>query len=174
MDPFFILPSFSRVSDEILSGVTTTLAIQGLYCHYCKSKAQSYKFANSISISPNGWTDQELGSAWLQNDFDPATQNKAAGQYRLLILDSHNLHCTFTFCKYAADHKIIIICLPLHTTHALQPCNVGAFGPLAQSWKREVTCTSQSLIAIRKDNLLVHYHAACISALKTMTIQSAF
>ena len=75
---------------------------------------------------------------------------------------------------YAADNKIIIICLPSHTTHALQPCDVGAFGPLAQSWKREVTLASQSLIAIRKDNLLVYYHAARITALKTTTIQSAF
>jgi len=89
----------------------------------------------SISVSPNGWTDQELGSAWLKSDFDPATRDKAAGQYRLLILDGHNSHCTFKFCKYAADNKIIIICLPSHTTHALQPCDVGAFGPLAQSWK---------------------------------------
>jgi hypothetical protein len=96
------------------------------------------------------------------------------GRYRLLILDGHNSHCTFTFCKYAADNKIIIICLPSHTTHALQPCDVGAFGPLAQSWKREVTLASQSLIAIRKDNLLVYYHAARINALKTTTIQSAF
>lgn len=57
---------------------------------------------------------------------------------------------------------------------SLQPCDVGAFGPLAQSWKRLVTLASQSLIAIRKDNLLVHYHTARIEALKTTTIQSAF
>ena len=88
---------------------------------------------------PNGWTDQELGSAWLQNDFDRATRDKAAGRYCLLILDGHNSHCTFAFCKYAAEQKIIMICLPSHTTHALQPCDVGAFGPLAQSWKRVVT-----------------------------------
>jgi len=71
-------------------------------------------------------------------------------------------------------HKIIIICLPSHTTHALQPCNVGAFEPLAQSWKHKVTLASQSLIAIRKDNLLTYYHTACITALNTTTIQSAF
>ena len=129
---------------------------------------------NSISISPNGWTDQELGFAWLQSDFDPATRDKATGQYRLLILDGHNSHCTFSFCKYAADNKIVVICLPSHTTHALQPCDVGAFGPLAQSWKRVVTLASQSLIAIKKDNLLLYYHTARVEALKPTTIQSAF
>jgi hypothetical protein len=37
-----------------------------------------------------------------------------------------------------------------------------------------VTVTSQALIPIRKDNLLVHYHAARIEAFSTTTIQSAF
>ena len=59
-------------------------------------------------------------------------------------------------------------------THALQPCDVGVFGPLTQSWKRVVTLASQSLIAIRKDNLLAYYHTTRIEAFKTLTIQSAF
>ena len=104
--------------------------MQGSYNFY--SKDFNLTIAGSISVSPNGWTDQELGAAWLQSDFDPATRDKAAGRYRLLILDGHNSHCTLIFCKYAADNKIIIICLPSHTTHALQPCDVGAFGPLAR------------------------------------------
>ena len=37
-----------------------------------------------------------------------------------------------------------------------------------------VTLASRSLIAIKKDNLLSHYHTACIEALKPTTIQSAF
>ena len=90
-------------------------------------------FIDSISISPNGWTDQKLGAVWLQNDFDPATQDKAAGQYCLLILNGYNSHCTFSFYNYAVNNKIMIICLPSHTTHALQPCDVGVFEPLAQS-----------------------------------------
>ena len=67
-----------------------------------------------------------------------------------------------------------MVCLPAHTTHALQPCDVGAFGPLAQSWKRVVTLASQSLVSIRKDNLLSYYHTARSEALKSTTIQSAF
>src|SRR5262245_440096 len=125
------------------------------------SPAESLKaLICSISVSPNGWTDQELGFAWLKRDFDPATRDKAGDAYRLLILDGHNSHCTYYFCKYAADHKILVLCLPPHTTHALQPCDVGVFGPLAQAWKREVTEASQNLIAITKQNLLTFYDQA--------------
>ena len=91
-------------------------------------------FQLSVACSPNGWTDQELGAKWLKRDFEPmsAACNKT-NSYRLLILNGHNLHCTYRFSKFAKEHNIIIICLPSHTTHVLQPCNVGIFGPLASS-----------------------------------------
>ena len=108
---------------------------------------------SSISHSPKGWTDQELGSKWLERDFEPATAARnPSGGYRLLILDGHNSHCTYAFCTFAEKHNIIVVCLPSHTTHILQPCDVGVFGPLSKLWKSQVnkatcaniTVTSQS------------------------------
>lgn len=92
-------------------------------------------------------------------------------EFCLLILNGHNSHCTYPFVKFLAH---IIICLPLHTTHALQPCDVGVFGPLAHAWKSQVTQASQDNIPIIKDNLLCYYHNARSTALKPATIQSAF
>src|SRR6516164_9277073 len=130
--------------------------------------------AFSVSISPKGWTDQELGFKWLERDFEPNTRPVAEQDYRLLILDGHNSHCTYPFIKFATAHYIIIICLPSHTTHALQPCDVGVFGPLSHSWKSQVTQASQNNIAITKHNLLLYYHKARMVALKDTTIKSAF
>ena len=129
----------------------------------------------SVSVSENGWTDQELGSLWLENDFHPASQerNKTNG-YRLLILDGHNSHCTFKFCRFAEKNRIIIVCLPSHTTHALQPCDVGVFSPLSNSWKTIVNKCSREGIPITKRNFLQYYHAARIKAFKPSTIISAF
>jgi hypothetical protein len=129
----------------------------------------------SISHSPKGWTDQELGSAWLERDFEPATaaRNKTGG-YRLLILDGHNSHTTYRFCSFAEKHKIIVLCLPSHTTHRLQPCDVGVFGPLASSWKAIVNETSADYVPIRKNNLISHYSRARQKAFSEKTIKSAF
>ncbi|KAF8221169.1 hypothetical protein L208DRAFT_1213521, partial [Tricholoma matsutake] len=88
--------------------------------------------------------------------------------------DGHNSHCTYQLIKFAAKHHIIIVCLPSHTTHALQPCDVGMFGPLARAWKSQVTQASQDNVAIAKDNLLLYYHKARSIALKPTTIQSLF
>ncbi|EPQ50600.1 hypothetical protein GLOTRDRAFT_19277, partial [Gloeophyllum trabeum ATCC 11539] len=104
----------------------------------------------------------KLGLKWLQRDFEPVTAARnTSGGYRLLILDGHNSHCTYKFCKFAADHKII-------------PCDVGVLGPLASCWKAEVNAASANMIPIDKHNLLVYYHAARQRALKPTTIRSAF
>ncbi|THU83056.1 CENP-B protein [Dendrothele bispora CBS 962.96] len=96
--------------------------------------------ARFLAVSPNGWTDQELGSLWMETDFEPAARARNPNNgYRLLILDGHNSHCTYRFLDFADRHDIIVLCLPAHTTHALQPCDVGVFGPLAQKWKALVT-----------------------------------
>ncbi|KAJ3551385.1 hypothetical protein NM688_g4733 [Phlebia brevispora] len=129
----------------------------------------------SISHSPNGWTDQELGAEWLEKDFEPqsAARNKT-GSIRLLILDGHNSHCTYRFCHFAEQHDIIIVCLPAHTTHALQLCDVGVFGPLESCWRHEVNQAGRNFIPINKTNLLIYYSAARERAFKESTIKAAF
>ena len=96
------------------------------------------------------------------------------GGYRLLILDSHNSHCTYQFCNFAEKHKIIVICLPSHMTHVLQPCDVGVFGPLSKLWKAQVNKASRANITINKTNLLFYYSQARSEAFKPSMIQSSF
>ena len=94
--------------------------------------------------------------------------------YRLLILDGHNSHGTYRFCKFAADHQIIVICLPSHTTHALQPCDVGVFGPLSTCWKSLVNKLTRSYVRVDKTNFILYYSQARSDSLKLSTIKAAF
>ena len=113
---------------------------------------------------------------WLENDFNPITADKLESddEYHSLILDGHNSHTTYRFLSFAERHKIIVICLPPHTTHRLQPCDVGLFGPLSSSWKSEVNVVSRGLMEIRKNNILYHYSKARDRAFKEATVLSAF
>ena len=112
---------------------------------------------------------------WIKKDFEPVTAARnIMGRHRLLILDGHSSHCTCGFCKFADNHNIMIICLPSHTTHALQPCDVACFGPLASVWKAEVNSASAAYVEITKRNLLEFYAKARERALKQSTIISAF
>jgi DDE superfamily endonuclease len=91
-----------------------------------------------VQVSPNGWTDNEIALEWLEH-FQKHTASQIKGVYRLLILDGHASHTTFEFIQYCQDHRIIPLCLPPHSTHYLQPLDVGIFGPLAKAYRTSVS-----------------------------------
>ena len=72
----------------------------------------------SISVSENGWTNNELGLAWLKH-FDAHTKDRSVGVYRLLILDGHESHLNQDFKDYCSENKIITVCMPAHSSHIL-------------------------------------------------------
>ena len=84
----------------------------------------------SHSCSNKGWTSDIHGLQWLRQCFEPATREKANCGYRILILDGHGSHVTGGFIAHCMDYKIVLLCLPPHTSHLLQPLDVGLFGPL--------------------------------------------
>jgi hypothetical protein len=98
----------------------------------------------------------------------------AGGEYRLLVLDGHNSHLTYPFCAFSEARKIIILCLPPHTTHRLQPCDVGVFGPLASSWRKEVNDRSARNDAITFRNFLRVYSVARSRSVHPNSITSAW
>ena len=60
------------------------------------------------------------GRAWIKDDFDAQTRDKANGCYRLLIVDGHTSHFDYELLQYAKANHIVVLCLPAHTTHILQ------------------------------------------------------
>ena len=66
----------------------------------------------------------EIGCQWLEHNFDLPTREKASGQFRLLIVDGHTSHFNYELLHYAKENKIIVLCLPANTTHALQSENI--------------------------------------------------
>ena len=60
------------------------------------------------------------GRAWIKDDFDAQTRDKANGRYRLLVVDGHTSHFDYELLQYAKANRIVVLCLPAHTTHVLQ------------------------------------------------------
>ncbi|KAI7975922.1 hypothetical protein EIK77_009204 [Talaromyces pinophilus] len=84
----------------------------------------------SITHSPNGWTSDELGLQWLERIFEPNTRPNTVGASRLLILDGHSSHLTPGFDQACKRFNIIACCMPAHSSHILQPLDVGVFSVL--------------------------------------------
>ena len=86
-------------------------------------------------MSENGWTDDFLCKEWFTKSFVPqATARNTSHKPILLIYDGHGSHDTLNLIELAREHNIILFCLPPHTTHKLQPLDVGVFGPFSRAW----------------------------------------
>ncbi|THU84574.1 hypothetical protein K435DRAFT_564347, partial [Dendrothele bispora CBS 962.96] len=59
-----------------------------------------------------------------------------SGKPILLIYDGHVSHTRNNWVDFAYHNDIFLYCLPPHTTHRLQPLDVGCFSPLQNAWYR--------------------------------------
>ena len=48
----------------------------------------------------------------------------------LLLCDGHDSHISAGFVRYCIDNKIVLFLLPPHSSHLLQPLDVGVFRPV--------------------------------------------
>ena len=89
--------------------------------------------------SPNGWTDNELGMHYLIDHFIPLASKISNRKFPLFfILDGHVSHMNWRFLSYCLKSKIHVRSLPPHSTHLLQPLDVGVFAALQKSYAKEV------------------------------------
>jgi hypothetical protein len=87
-----------------------------------------------ISASPSGWSNNEIGLAWLKDVFERYAKEKAGYKWRLLILDGHGSHLTMDFIEYCYQQRILLAVFPPHSTHSLQRLDVVMFKPLSSAY----------------------------------------
>lgn len=56
----------------------------------------------------------------------------------MLIGDNLASHLTVDVIDTCREHQIEFVCLPAHSTHAMQPLDVGVFGPMKGYWKEQL------------------------------------
>ena len=129
----------------------------------------------SIGVSDNGWTDDRLGLTWLERVFEKHTVSHTKGVYRLLILDGHGSHVTPEFDLFCKEHSIISLCMPPHSSHLLQPLDVGCFAVLKRSYGRQIEGYMRNGVNhIDKEDFLTAYHTAHMESMSLANIQSSF
>jgi hypothetical protein len=95
--------------------------------------------------------------------------------YRLLILDGHSSHATPEFDQFCKDNKIITLCMPPHTSHLLQPLDVGCYSPLKVVYGHEVTeLARQSIFHVDKLDFLWIYRRIKLTALSEINVRAGF
>jgi hypothetical protein len=127
-----------------------------------------------IATSENGWTTNEKGLEWIQH-FDRHTKHRTTGLYRLLVLDGHESHHSTEFELFCKENKIITLCMPPHSSHILQPLDIGCFGPLKQAYGRQIENLMRASIShISKDDFFPAFFAAFQASITEHNIRGGF
>ena len=123
-----------------------------------------------------GWTDNELYIEWLKECFEPETQKTQRGEYRMLLFDGHASHITSDAINFCEKKKIVLLYLPSHSTHLLQPLDVGVFSPFATAYKKGVMKTGRwgAQYSIDKIDFLKICQKARIESITEENVQSAW
>ena len=94
------------------------------------------------SCSKNGWSNEGLFYDWIQHfkTFVRPTMEDPV----LLIMDNHNSHISVRIYDFCRENGIVILTIPPHTSHRLQPLDLTVYGPLKSAFYRECYLSLQN------------------------------
>ena len=73
--------------------------------------------------SESGWVNAELFVKWFEFFLKCIPPVRPV----LLIQDGHSTHISIQLIEMARENNVCLLCLPAHTSHILQPLDVGVF-----------------------------------------------
>ena len=82
----------------------------------------------------SGWINEELFVQYLQHLIKHTRCSKE--HQILLILDNHESHVSLQAIDMAKENGIVMLTLPPHTSHKLQPLDRTVFGPFKKGYNR--------------------------------------
>jgi 4-hydroxybenzoate polyprenyltransferase len=91
-----------------------------------------------VTFSQNGWTSNNIAVEWLEKVFLPQTKPDDPSEARLLIVDGHGSHTSDIFMTTCYLNNVHLLFFPAHTSHILQPLDLGCFSSLKAAYRRFV------------------------------------
>jgi hypothetical protein len=127
-----------------------------------------------IKPTENGWTNNETGLEWIQH-FDKHTAYRKKGVYRMLVIDGHASHRSAGFDQFCKEKNIITIFMPPHSSHLLQPLDVGCFSPLKRAYSRQIEELVKSHVNhVTKLEFFIAFKAAFFACMGEANVKAGF
>lgn len=89
----------------------------------------------TYAATENGWMDSATFANYFEKSFLPAVE---ARQPVVLIYDGHSSHISLGLVEKATMENVVILKLPPHTSHLLQPMDLSVFKPLKEDYDNAV------------------------------------
>ena len=100
-----------------------------LFNTWCKGGPDNTVYTSS----PSGWMENDQFLQWLEVLFIPEVK-KYPGQH-ILLLDGHSTHVTLKVIEICQKNNVSLLCLPAHSSHILQPLDVGVYCHVKKVWR---------------------------------------
>jgi hypothetical protein len=113
--PFFVFPG-ARMRQELLEGKST---------------------GTSGDVTESGWSNSIIFKKYLENHLLKFLPERSAELPVLLLYDGHKSHISLELIEWAQNQHIVLFVLPAHTSHVLQPMDIGCFGPFERIFNNE-------------------------------------
>jgi hypothetical protein len=128
----------------------------------------------TFTVSSNGWTSNQIGLQWIQH-FERHTRSKTASSKRLLILDNHGSHTTLEFRSFSEENGIVLLWMPPHSSHLLQPLDISCFGPLKTAFsRRNQDLIRNHIFHVTKEDFIACFYQAFLASFTQSNIQAGF
>lgn len=113
---------------------------------------------SNYEISDSGWSNESIFLKWLEQfvTFSGASRENKV----ILILDNHSSHCSLEAWNFCRNKGVIMLSLPPHSSHRMQPLDLTIFGPLKKAFY--VECDTE--MDITKKNAIQVKHLVAIFA----------
>ncbi|KAJ8949411.1 hypothetical protein NQ318_007510 [Aromia moschata] len=83
---------------------------------------------------PSGWMTVENFLKFVEHLVE--VTRCSVNNHILLILDNHESHCDIKVLNFCKDNGVVLLTLPPHCSHKLQPLDVSCFGPFKSYYNR--------------------------------------
>ncbi|XP_052071024.1 uncharacterized protein LOC127709474 [Mytilus californianus] len=113
--PFFVFPG-NRMRQELLENKST---------------------GADGDVSESGWSNTEIFRKYMANHLLKYIPHRTSDVPVLILFDGHKSHISLELIEWARKENIILFVLPAHTSHILQPMDVGCFGPFERIFNNE-------------------------------------
>ncbi|KAJ5543879.1 hypothetical protein N7494_005158 [Penicillium frequentans] len=127
-----------------------------------------------IAVTDSGYINDALAYQWIQH-FDRSTRARCKGAWRMLLMDGFGSHLTYEFAKFCEKKKILPFCLPPHSSHILQPLDVGVFN-VYKHWHSQAIeeATATGCTKFTKTEFLAAINSIRQKTFKNSTISNGF
>ena len=91
----------------------------------------------SGDVTESGWSNSIIFKKYFENHLLKFLPERSAERPVLLLYDGHKSHISLEPIEWAQSQHIVLFVLPAHTSHVLQPMDIGCFGSFERIFNNE-------------------------------------